>query len=292
MFTWSNKRNAPTFSKIDRMLVSAEWKLVNPDYRLHAVSSSALDHAPLHLSRSTHSCVKQRFRFELYWTKLEGFEEAVKEAQVCNDEIFDPFKRLDALFRNTATCLQAWGQRKTGNIKMLMNVANRMIFRLNRAQEITLLSPLELSLGRTLKLSLLGLASLECTIDRQRSRIRWLKDGDANTKLFQAVDNGRCSKNLITSIKHGDEIVTDQSRKEEVFNEAFKNLLGKVQSRNIMLDMNYHRISECNLPDHEQNFKEDEIWNVIKEIPADRGHVRTDSLARFTTLLGQSSKAT
>lgn len=203
-FTWSNERNAPTFTKIDRILVSVEWELSNPDYLLQALSTSASDHAPLHLSTSTHFCAKHLFRFELYWTKLEGFEEAVREAWVCSNEIFDPFKRLDALFRNTTAFLQAWGQRKTGNIKMLMKVANWLILRFDRAQETISLSALEMWLRRTLKLSLLGLTSLECTIDRQRSRIRWLKDGDANTKLFQAVANGRRSKNFIASIKYGD----------------------------------------------------------------------------------------
>ena len=46
--------------------------------------------------------------------KLEGFEDAVKEAWVCDPNIVDPFKSLDALFRNVAEFLQAWGQKKSG----------------------------------------------------------------------------------------------------------------------------------------------------------------------------------
>jgi mannosylglycoprotein endo-beta-mannosidase len=52
---------------------------------------------------------------------------------------------------------------------------------------------------------------------RQRSRIRWLQDGDANSKLFHAVANGRRTKNFIAALRNGDEIVTDQARKEGVF---------------------------------------------------------------------------
>ena len=83
----------------------------------------------------------------------------------------DPFKHLDALLRNTATALQARDQRKTGNIKIQMAVATWVIARLDRVQESRLLSPGELWLRRTLKHALLGLASLERTIERQRSRI-------------------------------------------------------------------------------------------------------------------------
>ena len=98
---------------------------------------------------------------------------------------------------------------------------------------------MELWLRRTLKLALLGLASLERTIDRQRSRIRWLKDGDANTKLFQAVANGRRTKNFIPCIKRGEELIIEQARKEEVFSEAFVNLLGKAGTRRGSPNLNF-----------------------------------------------------
>jgi hypothetical protein len=50
--------------------------------------------------------------------KLEGFEEVIKEAWIWDDSIVNPFWCLDALFRNAAEYLQAWGQRKTDNIKL------------------------------------------------------------------------------------------------------------------------------------------------------------------------------
>ena len=83
MYTWSNERDTPTMTKIDRILVSVDWDLGHPDKLLQALSSSVSDHAPLHLTTSMHFCPKKRFRFELYWTKLEGFDEAIKDAWVC-----------------------------------------------------------------------------------------------------------------------------------------------------------------------------------------------------------------
>ncbi|KAE8818897.1 hypothetical protein D1007_03288 [Hordeum vulgare] len=146
------------------------------------------------------------FCFELYWTKLNGFDEAVKEAWRCAETIRDPFKRIDALFHNAGASLQAWGQRKTGNIKVQMAVVTCVIFRLNKAQDARLLFPLETWLKRTLERSLLGLGYLERTIDRQRSRFRWLREGDANTKFFQVVANERRAKKFIPCLKHGEEI--------------------------------------------------------------------------------------
>lgn len=133
-----------------------------------------------------------------------------------------------------------------------------------------MLSELELWLRRTLKLALLGLASLERTIDRQRSRIRWLRESDANTKLFQAVANGRRSKNFIPRITHHGEIITDQHRKEEVFYQTYNGLLGTAQARDFSLDFQSLGLTQLEVSDLEDLFTEEEVWNVIKEIPADR----------------------
>jgi mannosylglycoprotein endo-beta-mannosidase len=221
LYTWSNEREVPTLSRIDRVLVSVDWDLLNPDSILQALSSSISDHAPLHLALSAAPRPKKRFQFELCWTKLEGFQDAVKEAWRCDDSIVDPFKRLDALFRNAASFLQSWGQRKIGNIKLNIAIANVLIFWLDVAQERRPLSEGERWLRRTLKLLVLGLSSLERTVARQRSRIRWLKDGDANSRLFHLVANGRRAKNFVTAVRVGDETVTDQARKIQVFTEAY-----------------------------------------------------------------------
>ncbi|KAE8821213.1 hypothetical protein D1007_00841 [Hordeum vulgare] len=198
-----------------------------------------------------HFSPKKRFRFELFSTKIDGFEDAVREAWVCDDAIFDPSKRLDTLLRNTAQHLQAWGQHRMGNIKVLMAVANWIIFRFDQVQEFGRLCTLERWFRRSLKLSLLGLASVEHSIDRQQSRMKWLRDGDANTKLFQAVANGRRTNNFIPSTVHGSELITDQSRKEEVFADAFEDsktggsLVGRdsqARSRGVLTPPSWERL--------------------------------------------------
>jgi hypothetical protein len=87
-------------------------------------------------------------------------------------------------------------------------MANTLILRFDVAQESGALSHEEAWLRKMLKHVVLELASLECTIARQRSRIRWLKEGHTNTKLFHAVANGRRTKNYIATVRVGDETVT------------------------------------------------------------------------------------
>jgi hypothetical protein len=198
---------------IDRALVSVDWDLQNPDALLQALSSSASDHAPLLLSLNAGHKPKRRFRFERYWEKLDGFEEAIQEGWRCDDSFADPFQRLNELMRNSASHLQAWSQRSVGNIKLKIAIANLVIHKLDSALDRRSLSAEERWLRRTLKLILLSLSSLERTMARQCSRMRWLRDGDANTKLFHSVANGRRAMNFIPGVKVNGVLITDQQGK-------------------------------------------------------------------------------
>jgi hypothetical protein len=110
-FTWSNEREVPTLTRIDRAFISVDWDLMHPDAILQALSSSVSNHAPIPLSLSAACRPKRRFKFEVFWLKLEGFEEALREAWVCSPAIVDPFKRLDSLFRNAAEFSNLGGEK-------------------------------------------------------------------------------------------------------------------------------------------------------------------------------------
>lgn len=90
----------------------------------------------------------------------------MKEAWACNNNTVGPYKGLYTLFRNTTSYLQAWGHRKVSNVKLQIAVVNTVIFRLDMALESCSLTELQRWLRHTLKHMVLGLASLECAIDR------------------------------------------------------------------------------------------------------------------------------
>ena len=76
-----------------------------------------------------------------------------------------------------------------------------------------------------MKHTVLALSSLERTMARQRSRVRWLKEGDTNSRLFHTVANGRRQKNFILVIRHNGELVTNHQKKEEIFFETYNSML-------------------------------------------------------------------
>jgi hypothetical protein len=75
-FTWANRRQTPTFEKLDRILVSVEWEQKFPLASVHALPRSGSDHTPLLLDtgEQAHLGNKMEFSFELSWLKIEGLE--------------------------------------------------------------------------------------------------------------------------------------------------------------------------------------------------------------------------
>ncbi|KAI0529351.1 hypothetical protein KFK09_001899 [Dendrobium nobile] len=72
------------------------------------------------------------------------------------------------------------------------------------------------------------------TWSRQRAKVKWMMEGDRNSKFFQAYASARRNSNYIANIKdeNGD-IVEDQHQIEEVMVRFFKN---KWRDRNCNLE--------------------------------------------------------
>ena len=120
---------------------------------------------------------------EDYWTRVKGFHDVVADAWHSVDDA-DPFRRIMRRMHATARKLTSWSARTVGNIRDQLAISCELLLRFDMAQESRQLTPHEDWLRRQIKLSYLGLASLERTLASQRARVTSLKDGDANTSFF------------------------------------------------------------------------------------------------------------
>ncbi|KAK1580093.1 hypothetical protein QYE76_072040 [Lolium multiflorum] len=216
---------------------------------------------------TTKSAGRRRFQFERFWIKLEGFEDAVRSAWdvVVGDP--DPFWRLTAKLKRTARSLLSWSDKKVGSVKLQLMIAREVVFRLDVAMESRQLSPDERRLRAHLKYAYLGLASLERTMARQRAKIAWLKEGDANTAFFHQHAAYCRQKNVIHSLQVGGAVISDQAAMAEAAFTHFEGLLGTSVERQHSLDLDFLDIHSEDLAELEAVFTEDEIWEVIRRLP-------------------------
>lgn len=145
-----------------------------------------------------------------------------------------------------------------------------MCERSHLAEESRSLSPTECWFQEALKKKLLGLCSLQCTIVGQRSRILWLREGDANTKFFHLHANHRRRRNFITQLKVDGLWAQSHSATEDAIHEFFVNLIGNPVQRSHSLDLTYLNVASNDLTELEAQFTDEEVWEVIKALSAEK----------------------
>ena len=86
----------------------------------------------------------------------------------------------------------------------------------------------ESQLRKSLKVRVLGLASVLRTIARQRSRMMFLAEGDANTKFFHLMACHRKRRNFIRSLHvHGNVIVSEEGMADALY-QYYDQVLGAI----------------------------------------------------------------
>ena len=105
-----------------------------------------------------------------------------------------------------------------GSIRLQLAMAREVIHRFDEQEESRTLDAWELDTRRGLKVKVLGLASLLRTIQRQRSRITFLREGDANTKFFHLHACHRQRQNNIHSLSvQGLQLVADHAMGDALY---------------------------------------------------------------------------
>lgn len=150
------------------------------------------------------------------------------------------------------TLSAAWSSKSVGNIRAKLAISRNLIPRFDKAQEDRTLSPPKDWLRKQLKVSYLGLASMERTIARQRSRIANLRDGDANTAFFHR------QKNRVFSLTADGMVLTEHAEMAQAAFSHFDALLGTGAERDHTLDMS-QLIDTCDLTDLDAPFSAEDI---------------------------------
>jgi hypothetical protein len=128
-----NERDSPTLVKLDRVLCTSDWEDIFPNCILQSQASEVSDHCPLLLGLREGVPGKRRFHFESFWTKLDGFHDAVEASwrELINSSC--PLERISLKLKRLTKALQSWSQRQVGHMSTQHAIAYEILHRLEIA---------------------------------------------------------------------------------------------------------------------------------------------------------------
>jgi len=151
-----------------------------------------------------------------------------------------------------------------------MCAARQLIGILDVVQEFRQLSAEEIQLRRDLKLRFLGMVAVEKLRCKQASRMTSIRAAEANTKLFYLQAKGRKRKNFISELQEGSTTLRSHGDKEGCLLNHFSKLFGPPPSRAQTLNWENLGLPRVNLDHLEEEFSEEEIHAVVKELKSDK----------------------
>ena len=208
-YTWANNLPNQTFEKLDRVLVCTDFESKYAHSTVYALSRKISDHTPLFFSTNNPSTTYQpQFKFELGWLLREGFCEMVSEIWQNTLASGTPIERWQMKIRRLRQHLRGWAMHLSGAYKKEKSTLLNKLDELDKKAESTMLNESERDLKHVLNERLAELLREEDLKWYQRAKVKQLLEGDANTKYYDLLANGRHRKTRIFQLEDGNNIIT------------------------------------------------------------------------------------
>lgn len=227
-FTWSNHRpEDPVIRKLDRAVVNQHWSDRFPEALAIFDPPGDSDHAPCLVSTaSVVSTGKKCFKYFSFLSTHPKFKEVIGNAwreEVCvGSQLFTIGQRL----RKVKASCRELNRSGFGNIQQKTKDA---LAHLESVQSSLLTNPSE-SLFRqefVARQRWNFFSKAQESFYMQKSRVRWMKDGDANTAYFHKAVVANQGKNCIKYLRGDDDERIDNSEQiKGMLVSFYQNLLG------------------------------------------------------------------
>jgi hypothetical protein len=263
-YTWvqPNKR---CMSRLDRVLVSSNWLDEWGEVSLWGLKRDVSDHCPLLLKYNGYGWGPKPFRFNNHWVNNNTFKKVVEEAWASyevNGWMGYVMKEKMKLLKGA---LRKWNKEVYGCMESKIENLTEAIEVLELKGERDGLSELELVERKNKFNHLWLLLKSKEGVEFQKSRSRWLREGDANTSFFHACVKSRKRSNSIIALKKGREWLSKPIEIRAEVVDYFKKHFEEVSWDRPRLDgVDFKQLSSGDVGELEVDFVEREVAEVIE----------------------------
>ncbi|XP_020694470.1 uncharacterized protein LOC110108248 [Dendrobium catenatum] len=269
-YTWFNNksRGSRILERLDRCFINSSTLSYFSNLNVRHLARIASDHSPLVLNlcnaNYTH---KRRIIFEDIWVSYHASFGVVKNEWNKNYN-GDHSQILNAKCKRTLKSLFFWSKAKLRNLEDLKRSLMEDILKLQILEsENGWLYEDECWEMKSKALELNSTMERLCSWWKQRAKVRWMNEGDCNTKFYHSFASARRNNNRILKIKNENGIVIEeQSQIEDIFKQFFK-FKWKQRCCNLSNWPNPEKIlNEEDKFNLSKDFTMEEIENVIKNL--------------------------
>ncbi|KAJ9708595.1 hypothetical protein PVL29_000566 [Vitis rotundifolia] len=257
-FTWSTMQEHLVCKRLDRFLYSNEWEQLFPQSLQEVLPRWTSDHWPIVLETNPFKWGPTPFKFENMWLQHLSFKESFGswwiEFQGDGWEGHKFMRKLQFLKAK----LKEWNKTSFGDLierkkSILFDLAN-----FDSMEQKGGLSP-ELLIQRALRKG-------------ELEEVKWVKEGDCNSKFFHKVANGRRNRKFIKVLENERGLVLDNSEsiKEEILR-YFEKLYASPFGESWRVEcLDWSLISGESASRLESPFTEEEISKAIFQMDRDK----------------------
>jgi len=218
LFTWF-RGDGYTMSRLDRYLLLVNWCSTWPNCIQVANQRGFSDHVPLVLTVDDANWGPRPLRMLKCWADFPGYAQFVRDTWRSIDINGWGGFVLKEKMKLIKGSLKEWHQRHSQNLGGKCKQVKERMSLLDTKGETSVLLEEEVHELHDLSVTLHSMSRIQTSVCWQQTRLKWLQEGDTNTKFFNGVMFARRRHNSIQVLQVNSVCVEGvQNVREAVFN--------------------------------------------------------------------------
>ncbi|KAL4348556.1 hypothetical protein GQ457_17G007420 [Hibiscus cannabinus] len=265
-FTWRRGGNNLAASRLDRFLVSPEVMQQCPSISQRILPRSLSDHNPILLEEGKYAERARPFKWFSHWAQDSGYVDFVKATVAERVE-----KGVGELLKKIKGATKEWAKRQKAKEVESIEEVEKKIEQLESSALTSLVNSEIFKQIRELRSSIWERYRKEEREWLQKSRLRWFKEGDKNTRFFHLTASRRRNANFIAAIESENGEIVDHKQIESAFVKYFKDSFNGSNTIPVRhFGVQLKELSQASRSLLESRFSVREVWEAISSADGNR----------------------